>query len=175
MEKQPGISENNNEVSEDHVDLNLKQTVDSIIESGKITIDKGENDRIPLRAKEILDSVSKEDVIKSISESPSVFSDPFVSYILKLDDRGCPIWTSSEKTEDTLGTSILGVIKIKSEDGVDIKANAHLIRLVDQEPEIKADLFAVKSNINLERAPDDGRCLSCEGWGCWECGFTGGY
>jgi hypothetical protein len=28
---------------------------------------------------------------------------------------------------------------------------------------------------DFPRAPDDGRCLVCEGWGCPACGDSGGY
>lgn len=37
------------------------------------------------------------------------------------------------------------------------------------------EVYAINLNPSPWPSDDDGRDLNCEGWGCWECNYGGGY
>lgn len=45
----------------------------------------------------------------------------------------------------------------------------------DSEGAWAVEVMGYNPSPDFERSNDDGRCLNCEGWGCWSCNYTGGY
>lgn len=48
-------------------------------------------------------------------------------------------------------------------------------RYTDEEVATGEIVYFRSVNYEYERAPDDGRCVACEGWGCAVCAWSGGY
>lgn len=160
--------------------LNFEEVVSSILEEGRMTIEKDDTSRYPREAREMLEAVTEEDVEKAILEQAD-FSHAMTDYVENVNEKGRPTVLSSEKTDKSLGVSRTAYVTVKNDPlkNIQVCANVDLVHMHGQKPEIKVELYASKINRDFPRsdpkAGGDGRCLNCEGWGCWECGFTGGY
>lgn len=156
--------------------LDFKEATRSILDEGRISIEKSVTEKYPDEAREMLNDITEEDVKKAIAEQ-SDFSKSTTWYVEGLNEEGRPTSMSGGKTKRSLGVTraVYLIIKEDSSKNIKICANADLMHLDGQKPKIKVYLYASKINFDFDRAPNDGRCLSCEGWGCWQCGFSGGY
>lgn len=133
--------------------------------------------KYPAEAREMIQQITEEDIKKSLKEQ---IGDSRVSmhYVKKVDEKGNAYWTSAAP-ENTIGVTreiCSMIIKTDAEKKIAVFSNIEILSLRDKKPEIKVYLWARDISDNeINRASDDGRCLDCEGWGCWKCGFTGGY
>jgi hypothetical protein len=162
---------------EENSDLDYREVVDTILGEGRMTIDRSDRKGYTLEARKMLDGTTEEEVITAITEQAD-FSESFVSYVSDRNEEGQPVSTFTTAKERSIGVARSVYLTVKKDPGKDIqiKANVNLLHLDDQDPTIEVLLYASRIDFNdFERAHDDGRCLICEGWGCWECGFSGGY
>ena len=160
--------------------LDFKEVVTTILAEGRMSIEKSGTDKYPSEAKEMLGAVTEEDVKKAILEQAD-FSKAMTYYVVGLNAEGYPTSRSTGKTDGSLGVARTVFLTIKEDPSKNIKvcANVDLLRLDNQKPRIKVYLYISKIDIYFPRWEHDdggdGQCTLCQGWGCWECGFSGGY
>lgn len=162
------------------VELNFNEVVSSTLHDNRISLEIAKTEKYPQEAQEMLEGITEEEVRKIIGEQ-SDFSKAMTLYVDGLNESGRPISLSGEKTERSIGVNRSNYLTIKEDAGKNIKiqANVDFLHLNGREPEIKVYLYASKINYDFPRwMPEDGgdgQCTLCQGWGCWECGFSGGY
>jgi hypothetical protein len=162
------------------VELNFEEVVSSILRDGRISLEFARTEKYPQEAREMLDGTTEEEVRKII-EKQADFSEAMTWYVDRLNESGRPISLSGGKTDRSIGVNRSNFLTIKEDQGKNIKiqANVDLLHLNGKEPEIKVYLYASKIDYDFPRwMPEDGgdgQCTICQGWGCWECGFSGGY
>lgn len=160
--------------------LDFKEVVKSILNEGRMTIEKSGTDKYPREAREMLDAVTEEDIKKTIIKHAD-FSEAMTWYVDGLNEKGHPTSMSGRKTDKSLGVTRAVNLTIQENPSENIKvcANVNLLHMDGQKPEIKVSLHASKINLDFPRWEPkdggDGQCTICQGWGCWECGFSGGY
>jgi hypothetical protein len=159
----------------ENVDCDFNEALNTALSKGRIKIEKSNRKGYPLTAREMLSGVTDEDVETAITEQADFSKSP-TWYVYDLNEMGYPTHTSTVK-EGSIGETRNVYLTVKKDPSKDteIKANVSLLHLDGHDPEIVVLLYASKIDLDFERAPDDGRCLACEGWGCWNCNFSGGY
>jgi hypothetical protein len=162
------------------VTIDFKEVADSILDEGRMSIEKSGTDKYPSEAREMLEAVTEENVKKAILKQAD-FSEAMTWYVDGLNEKGRPTSMSGGKTDRSLGVTRAVYLTIQEDQSKNIKvcANVDLLHMDDQKPEIKVYLYASKIDLDFPRWEykdgGDGQCTICQGWGCWECGFSGGY
>lgn len=162
-------------------ELNFQAVVSALLQDGRISLDISTRaDRYPQEAREMIERTTEEEVRKIIEEQAD-FSEAMTWYVNRLNESGRPISLSAGKDERSIGVNRSNYLTIKedSKKNIKINANVDLLHLNGKKPEIKVYLSASKIKCDFPRwMPEnggDGQCTICQGWGCWECGFSGGY
>jgi hypothetical protein len=124
----------------------------------------------------MINGISINDIETAIRELD--FEKAPINYVISLTKDGYPDEISN-KSENSLGTVRTVVTDIKVDRSADIKirAKVDLLNLKNNGFKFKVSLYParIESNVDIERTGVDGRCAKCEGYGCIDCGQTGGY
>ncbi len=108
---------------EEKSSLDFKEVTCSILDEGRISIGKSGTEKYPDEAREMLNSITEEDVKKAIAEQ-SDFSKSTTWYVEGLDEEGRPISMSGGKTKKSLGVTRAVYLTIKHQNLRECRLNA---------------------------------------------------
>lgn len=161
-------------------DEKLKEIVSSIIQEGRMTVNRGKpgmgEGSYPEYVQNALDKIGDEHIGSMIQDNPD-FSEKLPGNHQIGGGEDFLLGREGERKKENIRVMNL-LIEKNPEMNYQIVANVFLIYPSGEKPKLYVDMFAHRIDIdNYKRAEPDHRgdrlCANCEGRGCWECNFGG--